>query len=127
MNSSNGNFIDENGNVVNLVELLRTGKATPVVNRNNGGRMNAHSGWFTDENGTPVNIVALIDAAIDEDGGDDEPAIGGISVNGGNVVTPDENGIINITISGDGSTVIDSELSASSTNPVQNKVVTGEI
>lgn len=129
MNSSNGNFLDENGNVVNLVELLRTGKATPVVNRNNGNRMNAHSGWFTDENGTPVNIIALIDAAIDEDEEDesDEPAIGGISVNGGNVVTPDENGIINLTISGDGSTVIDSELSASSTNPVQNKVVTGEI
>lgn len=126
MRISNGNFLDEDGNEVNLVELLRTGKATPVVN-NDGHHMSAHSGWFTDENGTPVNIVALIDAAIDEDGDDDEPAIGGISVNGGNVVTPDENGIINLTISGDGSTVIDSELSASSTNPVQNKVVTGEI
>ena len=127
MRISNGNFLDEDGNEVNLVELLRTGKATPVVNNNDGHHMSAHSGWFTDENGTPVNIVALIDAAIDEDGGDDEPAIGGISINGGNVVTPDENGIINLTISGDGSTVIDSELSASSTNPVQNKVVTGAI
>lgn len=127
MRISNGNFLDEDGNEVNLVELLRTGKATPVVNNNDGHHMSAHSGWFTDENGTPVNIVALIDAAIDEDSGDDEPAIGGISVNGGNVVTPDENGIINLTISGDGSTVIDSELSTSSTNPVQNKVVTGEI
>lgn len=127
MRISNGNFLDEDGNEVNLVELLRTGKATPVVNNNDGHHMSAHSGWFTDENGTPVNIIALINAAIDEDGGDDEPAIGGISVNGGNVVTPDENGIINLTISGDGSTVIDSELSASSTNPVQNRVVTGEI
>ena len=127
MRISNGNFLDEDGNEVNLVELLRTGKATPVVNNNDGHHMSAHSGWFTDENGTPVNIIALIDAAIDEEGGDDEPPIGGISINGGNVVTPDANGIINLTISGDGSTVIDSELSASSTNPVQNKVVTGEI
>lgn len=127
MRISNGNFLDEGGNEVNLVELLRTGKATPVVNNNDGHHMSAHSGWFTDENGTPVNIVALINAAIDEDGGDDEPTIGGISINGGNVVTPDANGIINLTISGDGSTVIDSELSASSTNPVQNKVVTEEL
>lgn len=127
MNSSNGNFLDENGNPVNIVQLLKTGKAVPVENPGPGLHMAAHSGWFTDENGTPVNIVALIDAAIDEDGGEDEPAIGGISVNGGNVVTPDENGIINLTISGDGSTVIDSELSKSSTNPVQNKVVAGEI
>lgn len=127
MNSSNGNFLDENGNPVNIVQLLKTGKAVPVENPGPGLHMAAHSGWFTDENGKPVNIIALIDAAIDEDGGDDEPAIGGISINGGNVVTPDKNGIINLTISGDGSTVIDSELSASSTNPVQNKVVTGEI
>lgn len=127
MRISNGNFLDEDGNEVNLVELLRTGKATPVVNNNDGHHMSAHSGWFTDENGIPVNIIALIDAAIDEGGGSDQPAIGGISVNGGNVVTPDENGIINLTISGDGSTVIDSELSASSTNPVQNKIITGEI
>lgn len=126
MNSSNGNFLDENGNPVNIVQLLKTGKAVPVENPGPGLHMAAHSGWFTDENGKPVNIVALIDAAIDEDGGD-EPAIGGISINGGNVVTPDANGIINLTISGDGSTVIDSELSKSSTNPVQNKVVTGEI
>jgi len=127
MRISNGNFLDEDGNEVNLVELLRTGKATPVVNNSDGHHMSAHSGWFTDENGTPVNIVALIDAAIDEDDSSDEPAIGGISINGGSVVTPDENGIINLTISGDGSTVIDSELSTSSTNPVQNKVVAGEI
>lgn len=127
MNSSNGNFLDENGNPVNIVQLLKTGKAVPVENPGPGLHMAAHSGWFTDESGKPVNIIALIDAAIDEDGGDDEPAIGGISINGGNVVTPDANGIINLTISGDGSTVIDSKLSASSTNPVQNKVVTGEI
>ena len=127
MNSSNGNFLDENGNPVNIVQLLKTGKAVPVENPGPGLHMAAHSGWFTDENGTHVNIIALIDAAIDKEGESDEPAIGGISVNGGNVVTPDENGIINLTISGDGSTVIDSELSASSTNPVQNKVVTEEI
>lgn len=75
MNSSNGNFLDENGNPVNIVQLLKTGKAVPVENPGPGLHMAAHSGWFTDENGTPVNIVALIDAAIDEDSGDDEPAI----------------------------------------------------
>ena len=64
MRISNGNFLDEDGNEVNLVELLRTGKATPVVNNNDGHHMSAHSGWFTDENGTPVNIIALIDAAL---------------------------------------------------------------
>ena len=42
-----------------------------------------------------------------------------------NNVTPDENGNVNITVSGGGSNVtVDSELSESSTNPVQNKVIT---
>ena len=42
-----------------------------------------------------------------------------------NNVTPDENGNVAITVSGGGSNVtVDSELSESSTNPVQNKVIT---
>lgn len=42
-----------------------------------------------------------------------------------NNVTPDENGNVNISVSGGGSNVtVDSELSESSTNPVQNKVIT---
>ena len=123
MSISNGDFTDESGNAVNLMALLRDGS---VVESNADHHMAPHSGWFTDEEGEPVNIITLIQNGSGG-GGDDEPAIGGISINGGNVVTPDANGIINLTISGDGSTVIDSELSASSTNPVQNKVVTGEI
>ena len=122
MSFTNGNFLDENGNEVNLVQLLRTGKATPVVDTDTGHHMSAHSGWFTDEEGNPVNIIALIDEAIDEDA----VRIVGISVNGSNPVTPDENGVINLTLSGGGSVVIDSSLSNSSTNPVQNKVITGE-
>lgn len=122
MSISNGNFLDENGNEVNLVQLLRTGKATPIVDTDTGHHMSAHSGWFTDEEGNPVNIIALIDEAIDEDA----VHIAGISINGSDPVTPDENGIINITLSGGGSVVIDSSLSNSSTNPVQNKVITGE-
>lgn len=122
MSISNGNFLDENGNEVNLVQLLRTGKATPIVDTDTGHHMSAHSGWFTDEEGNPVNIIALIDEAIDEDASH----IIGISINGSDPVTPDENGVINLTLSGGGSVVIDSSLSNSSTNPVQNKVITGE-
>lgn len=121
MSFSNGNFLDENGQPVNLIQLLKTGKAIPVVD-DAGNYMCAHSGWFTDEDGTPVNIIALIDEAIDEDAAH----IIGISINGSDPVTPDENGIINLTLSGGGSVVIDSSLSNSSTNPVQNKVITGE-
>ena len=41
-----------------------------------------------------------------------------------NNVTPDENGNVNITVSGGGSNItVDAELSATSTNPVQNKVI----
>lgn len=122
MGISNGNFLDENGNEVNLVQLLRTGKATPIVDTDTGHHMSAHSSWFTDEEGNPVNIIALIDEAIDEDAAH----IIGISVNSSDPVTPDENGVINLTLSGSGSVVIDSSLSNSSTNPVQNKVITGE-
>lgn len=121
MSFSNGNFLDENGQPVNLIQLLKTGKAIPVID-DAGNYMCAHSGWFTDEDGTPVNIIALIDEAIDEDAAH----IIGISINGSDPVTPDENGIINLTLSGGGSVVIDSSLSNSSTNPVQNKVITGE-
>lgn len=122
MNSSNGNFLDENGNPVNIVQLLKTGKAVPVVDTNDGHYMSAHSGWFTDEEGNPVNIIALIDEAIDENASH----IIGISINGSDPVSPDENGVINLTLSGGGSVVIDSSLSNLSTNPVQNKVITRE-
>lgn len=122
MSFANGNFLDENGQPVNLVKLLKTGKAVPVVDTNDGHYMSAHSGWFTDEEGNPVNIIALIDEAIDEDA----VHIVGVSINGGEPVTPDESGVINLILSGGGSVVIDSSLSNLSTNPVQNKVITGE-
>jgi len=121
MSFANGNFLDENGQPVNLVKLLKTGKAVPV-DTNDGRYMSAHSGWFTDEEGNPVNIIALIDEAIDEDA----VHIVGVSINGGEPVTPDESGVINLILSGGGSVAIDSSLSISSTNPVQNKVITGE-
>lgn len=45
-----------------------------------------------------------------------------------NNVTPDENGNVNITVSGGGSNItVDAELSATSTNPVQNKVIKGAL
>lgn len=47
------------------------------------------------------------------------------SVNG---VQPDTNGNVNITVSGGGSNItVDAELSATSTNPVQNKVIKGAL
>ena len=70
-------------------------------------------------------IPEMLDA-ITSISGTDKPKIDGISINGGAVLTPDEDGVINLTI-GDGSTPIDPELSPTSTNPVQNKIVTGEI
>lgn len=114
MTVSNGNFIDEEGNVVNIVQLLRNGEATPIVG-DDGHYMRAHTGWYTDENGVPVNLITLLGSGV-------SGKVTGISLNGGTVVEPDENGVLRITISGDGSTVIDSALSDSSTNPVQNKV-----
>lgn len=119
MTVSNGNFIDEEGNVVNIVQLLINGEATPIVG-DDGHYMRAHSGWYTDENGVPVNLITLLGSGV-------SGKVTGISLNGGAVVEPDENGVLRITISGDGSTVIDSALSDSSTNPVQNKVIYGEI
>lgn len=45
-----------------------------------------------------------------------------------NNVTPDENGNVNITVSGGGSNItVDAKLSATSTNPVQNKVIKGAL
>lgn len=45
-----------------------------------------------------------------------------------NNVTPDTNGNVNITVSGGGSNItVDAELSATSTNPVQNKVIKGAL
>lgn len=45
-----------------------------------------------------------------------------------NNVKPDSNGNVNITVSGGGSNItVDAELSATSTNPVQNKVIKGAL
>lgn len=45
-----------------------------------------------------------------------------------NNVTPDSNGNVNISVSGGGSNItVDAELSATSTNPVQNKVIKGAL
>lgn len=63
MTVSNGNFIDEEGNVINIVQLLRNGEATPLVG-DDGHYMRAHSGWYTDENGAPVNLITLVQTAL---------------------------------------------------------------
>jgi len=65
MTVSNGNFIDEEGNVVNIVQLLRNGEATPIVG-DDGHYMRAHSGWYTDENGVPVNLITLLGGGVSE-------------------------------------------------------------
>jgi hypothetical protein len=93
MTVSNGNFIDEEGNVVNIVQLLRNGEATPIVG-DDGHYMRAHSGWYTDENGVPVNLITLLGSGV-------SGKVTGISLNGGAVVEPDENGVLRITIQTD--------------------------
>ena len=90
----NGNFTDANGDPVNIADLIRgTSQAASGQNK-----MSTISGWVYDGDGNPVNIVDIIRQA-------DSTDVKGVKVNSGEVITPDENGMVNITISGDGQPV----------------------
>lgn len=90
MTVSNGNFIDEEGNVINIVQLLRDGEATPIVG-DDGHYMRAHSGWYTDENGVPVNLITL----LGNSGGSGVSGVSDVQVNGTSVVS---NGVAEIPV-----------------------------
>lgn len=79
MTVSNGNFIDEEGNVVNIVQLLRNGEATPIVD-DDGHYMRAHSGWYTDENGVPVNLITLLGSCMGGNSGVSDVQVDGTSI-----------------------------------------------
>lgn len=79
MKVSNGNFIDEEGNVINIVQLLRNGEATPIVG-DDGHYMRAHSGWYTDENGVPVNLITLLESGVSGNSGVSDVQVDGTSV-----------------------------------------------
>lgn len=87
----NGNFTDADGNLVNIADLLR-GKQG---NTQNYDHMSPISGWVYDGEGNKVNIIDIIKAA-------DTTDVKGVSINGSNPVTPNEDGVVEITISGDG-------------------------
>lgn len=83
----NGNFTDADGNPVNIADLLR-GVSQGTENQNG---MSTISGWVYDGDGNPVNIVDIIRQA-------DSTDVKGVKVNSGEVIKPDENGNISITI-----------------------------
>ena len=90
----NGNFTDADGNLVNIADLLRG------VNggTQNYDHMSPISGWVYDGEGNKVNIIDIIKAA-------DTTDVKGVSINGSDPVTPNEDGVVEITISGDGQPV----------------------
>lgn len=90
----NGNFTDSDGNLVNIADLLRGTQG----NTQNYDHMSPISGWVYDGEGNKVNIIDLIKAA-------DTTDVKGVSINGGDPVTPNENGVVEITISGDGQSI----------------------
>lgn len=90
----NGNFTDADGNLVNIADLLRGTHG----NTQNYDHMSPISGWVYDGEGNKVNIIDIIKAA-------DTTDVKGVKVNSGEAITPDENGFVNITISGDGQPV----------------------
>lgn len=90
MMTINGNFTDADGNPVNIADLIR-GVGQGSKNQN---RMSTISGWVYDGDGNPVNIVDIIRQA-------DSTDVKGVRVNSGEVITPDENGNINITVAGE--------------------------
>lgn len=87
MMTINGNFTDADGNPVNIADLLR-GVNQGTENQN---RMSTISGWVYDGDGNPVNIIDIIRQA-------DSTDVKGVKINSGEVMTPDKNGNINITI-----------------------------
>lgn len=90
----NGNFTDADGNLVNIADLLRGIQG----NTQNYDRMSPISGWVYDGEGNKVNIIDIIKAA-------DKTNVKGVSINGSDPVTPNEDGVVEITISGDGQPV----------------------
>ena len=90
MMTINGNFTDTDGNPVNIADLLR-GVNQGTENQNG---MSTISGWVYDGDGHPVNIVDIIRQA-------DSTDVKGVKVNSGEVIKPDENGNINITVAGE--------------------------
>ena len=90
----NGNFTDGDGNLVNIADLLRGTQG----NTQNYDHMSPISGWVYDGEGNKVNIIDIIKAA-------DTTDVKGVSINGSDPVTPNENGVVEITISGDGQSV----------------------
>lgn len=90
----NGNFTDAEGNLVNIADLLRGIKG----DTQNYDHMSPISGWVYDGEGNKVNIIDIIKAA-------DTTDVKGVSINGSDPVTPNEDGVVEITISGDGQPV----------------------
>lgn len=90
----NGNFTDADGNLVNIADLLRGVNGSTQ----NYDHMSPISGWVYDGEGNKVNIIDIIKAA-------DTTDVKGVSINGSDPVTPNEDGVVEITISGDGQPV----------------------
>lgn len=90
----NGNFTDSDGNLVNIADLLRGTQG----NTQNYDHMSPISGWVYDGEGNKVNIIDIIKAA-------DTTDVKGVSINGSDPVTPNEDGVVEIAISGDGQPV----------------------
>ena len=90
----NGNFTDAEGNLVNIADLLRGVQGSTQ----NYDHMSPISGCVYDGEGNKVNIIDIIKAA-------DTTDVKGVSINGSEPVTPNEDGVVEITISGDGQPV----------------------
>lgn len=90
----NGNFTDADGNLVNIADLLRGIKG----DTQNYDHMSPISGWVYDGEGNKVNIIDIIKAA-------DTTDVKGVSINGSDPVTPNKDGVVEITISGGGQPV----------------------
>ena len=90
----NGNFTDSDGNLVNIADLLRGIQG----DTQNYDHMSPISGWVYDGEGNKVNIIDIIKAADNTD-------VKGVSINGSDPVTPNDDGVVEITISGDGQPV----------------------
>ena len=90
----NGNFTDADGNLVNIADLLR---GNPGETQNYD-HMSPISGWMYDGEGNKVNIIDIIKAA-------DTTDVKGVSINGSDPVTPNKDGVVEITIYGDGQSI----------------------
>ena len=91
----NGNFTDSNGNLVNIADLLMGIISQSPTNKDH---MSPISGWFYDGQGNRVNLIDIIRQA-------DSTDVKGIIINDGDPVTPNSDGFLDITISGDGQVI----------------------